>query len=89
MEKEGEPKKEPLKRPSHDALGAREGLDGKTYYTRVGAAFEHGDKGGFNIELEAYPVNPRIILRTHKERLRSARESPEQQNTKQEMERGD
>lgn len=89
MEKDGEQTKEPIKRPSHDALGAREGVDGKTYYTHVGVAFEHGDKGGFNIELDAYPVNPRIILRTYKERLRSAKEDQEQQNTKQEMERGD
>ena len=31
-------------------------------WTRVGAAWPHGSGTGFSIELEAYPVNGRLVL---------------------------
>lgn len=32
------------------------------YWTRIGSAWMHNHSEGFNIELEAFPVNGRIVL---------------------------
>lgn len=61
------------KKPSHRALHLREGNDGKTYSSRIGVAFEHRDQEGFNIMLDAVPVDGKITLRTLKERMEEAR----------------
>lgn len=63
----------PAKRPSHIAYSVREGSDGNAYFNRVGSAFAHKDGQGFNVELEATPVNGRVTLRTPKERLEEKR----------------
>lgn len=55
--------------PSHTAYTVREGKDEQSYFNRIGAAFEHKDRNGFNIQLSALPVDGRIMLRTHKARL--------------------
>lgn len=38
----------------------------ESFWTRIGSAFEHKDGKGFNLELEALPVNGRIVLREPK-----------------------
>jgi hypothetical protein len=41
---------------------------GKTaIWTKIGAAWPHADKPGFSIELDAYPVDGRIVLVEPKE----------------------
>lgn len=62
------------KKPSHLAYQVSEGQDGKSYFNRIGAAFEHRDQEGFNIRLDAVPVDGKITLRTLKERLEQARD---------------
>ena len=62
------------KGPSHVALGARKGNDGKDYYNRVGAAFAHKDGDGYNVELDSFPVDGRIILRKPKDRAQAMRD---------------
>jgi len=57
------------KRPTHDVLAAREGKNGRTYYYKIGAAFEHEDKEGFTGEVAANPTNGRFIMRPVKERI--------------------
>lgn len=49
--------------PSHHAFTVRESKDGKSFFNRVGSAFEHKDGQGFNITLEAVPVDGKITLR--------------------------
>lgn len=56
-------------RPSHVAYSVREASGGERYFNRVGAAFAHKDGQGFNLDLEAVPVNGRVVLRTPRERL--------------------
>lgn len=56
-------------RPSHIAYQVREGKDGDAFFNRVGAAFPHKDGEGYNIELDAVPVDGRVTLRTPKERV--------------------
>jgi len=51
----------------------RDGQGDKSYFNKVGAAFEHKDGQGFNIVLDAVPVDGRVTLRTPKERLQELR----------------
>jgi hypothetical protein len=51
------------KTPSHTAYQVRDREGGKGYWTRIGAAWAHGDGQGFNIQLESVPLDGRITLR--------------------------
>ncbi|HWW87222.1 MAG TPA: hypothetical protein VNZ26_26675 [Vicinamibacterales bacterium] len=68
-------------RPTHTAYSVRDyQKNGKTEsdWTRVGVAFAHRDGNGFDILLEAIPVNGRIALRKNKPKSEQAPEAPEQ-----------
>lgn len=71
---------QPTKGPSHVAYGVRETEKGDSYFNRVGAAFPHKDGEGFNINLDAFPTNGKIVLRTPKERLQEQREPDHHQS---------
>jgi hypothetical protein len=51
------------KSPSHVAyhIRNREGADG--IWTRIGSAWAHADGSGFNVQLDAMPLDGRITLR--------------------------
>ena len=50
--------------PTHIAYQVREGKEGeKSYWTRIGAAWQHKDGKGFNIQLHAAPFDGNIQLR--------------------------
>lgn len=51
------------KTPSHVAYQVRDGKEGKSYWTRIGTAWQHADGKGFSIQLEAMPLDGRITLR--------------------------
>lgn len=40
----------------YDVMTAREGKDGKTYWTKIGVMFPNRNGGGFSIAFEALPV---------------------------------
>jgi len=44
--------------------------DGKdrSYWTKVGGAWQHQDGDGFNISLTAVPLTGRLVIRTRKEK---------------------
>jgi len=65
------------KRPSHIAYHVREGQDGQSYFNKIGAAWEHKDGKGSNIQLDSVPVDGRITLRTPLERLEDTRDRPQ------------
>ncbi len=44
----------------------REGKD--DYWLNIGVCFAHDDKDGFNLLLQALPLDGKIVLRTYKER---------------------
>ena len=54
------------KAPTHIAYQVREGQQ-KGYWTRIGAAWAHKDRKGFNIQLDGIPLDGRISLRTASE----------------------
>ena len=53
--------------PTHRAYTVikREGKD--DYWLNVGVCFAHEDKDGFNLLLQALPLDGKIVLRTYKE----------------------
>jgi hypothetical protein len=50
------------KLPSHIAYRVQE-RGSKSYWTRIGSAWQHTDKNGFNVQLECIPLDGRITLR--------------------------
>jgi len=57
------------KRPTHTAYSVREykaNNERKSEWTRIGIAWAHRDGEGFDIVLEALPVNGRVALRKSK-----------------------
>lgn len=62
------------KGPSHIAYHVRDVGEDKSYFNRVGSAFEHKDGKGFNVILDALPVDGKLTLRTPKERLSDLKE---------------
>jgi len=54
------------KAPTHIAYQVREG-NPKSYWTRIGAAWPHADGKGFNIQVEAVPLDGKISLRVPSE----------------------
>lgn len=68
-----------IARPSHLAYSVREASDGRQFFNRVGAAFPHRDGQGFNLDLEAFPVGGRVVLRAPWERLDEMKNGKTQQ----------
>jgi len=56
------------KTPSHVAYQVRDRDGQQSYWTRIGAAWQHADGKGFNIQIEAVPLDGRITLRVANEK---------------------
>ena len=51
-------------RPSHRAYTVRDRGDNEDpFWTRIGAVFPHKDGKGFNLVLDALPVDGRVVVR--------------------------
>ncbi|HVX13828.1 MAG TPA: hypothetical protein VHC22_21780 [Pirellulales bacterium] len=55
------------KAPTHIAYQVRDGKD-KGFWTRIGAAWQHKDGKGFNIQLDCMPFDGSIALRVATEK---------------------
>ena len=55
------------RRPEHIAYNVQEGKDGKGYFQRVGAGWDHKDGKGIDVVLESTPVSGRITLREQRD----------------------
>ena len=55
----------------------REGKD--DYWLNIGLAFPHQDGKGFNVMLQAFPINPKLVLRevTNDEEQQPGRQEPQ------------
>jgi hypothetical protein len=49
--------------PSHIAYQVRDREGKKAIWTRIGSAWAHADGNGFNIQVEAVPLDGRMSLR--------------------------
>ena len=56
------------KTPSHIAYQVRDREGGKGFFTRIGAAWQHKDGQGFNVQLDCVPLDGRIVLRVASEK---------------------
>lgn len=54
--------------PSHIAYQVRDREGKKGIWTRIGSAWVHADGNGFNIQVDAVPLDGRISLRVFTER---------------------
>lgn len=55
------------KAPSHTAYHVRDREGGKGFWTRIGTAWPHRDGKGFNIQIDAIPLDGRVTLRVPSE----------------------
>ena len=51
------------KAPTHVAYTVRDLDNDRSFWTRIGSAWAHGDGNGFSIHLDALPLDGRITLR--------------------------
>ncbi len=51
------------KHPSHIAYQVRDGKDNESYWTRIGVAWATKDGKGYTIQLNAVPLDGKIVLR--------------------------
>lgn len=56
------------KSPTHFAFHVRNRKDGDAIWTRIGSAWQHADRKGFNIQIETVPLDGRISLRIPSEK---------------------
>jgi hypothetical protein len=54
--------------PTHIAYHIRDGKDGKSFWTAIGSAWAHADGKGFNVQIDAVPLDGRISLRIPSEK---------------------
>jgi hypothetical protein len=56
------------KSPSHVVYHVRDNPGGKSFWTRLGAAWAHADGQGFNVQIDCVPLDGRITIRAASER---------------------
>ena len=56
------------KAPTHVAYQVKNREGKKAIWTRIGSAWAHADGEGFNIQLDANPVDGKLTLRTRTEK---------------------
>lgn len=60
--------KKPGRPPAYIAYQVRDNeVKGEAFWTRIGVAFAHADRKGFNLVLDAIPLGGQIALRVPKE----------------------
>lgn len=60
--------KKPSRQPAYIAYQVRDSEEkGEAFWTRIGVAFAHADRKGFNLILDALPLTGQIALRLPKE----------------------
>lgn len=55
------------KKPSHRAFIVTKREDKEDFWTNVGIVYPHDDQEGFNVLLQALPIDGKLVLRTYKE----------------------
>lgn len=55
------------KKPTHEVFQVIEIGKDRSYWNRIGAAWEHEDNQGLSVTLQSLPLDGRIVLRTTKD----------------------
>ncbi len=66
------------KKPDYIAYNVQETKQGKPVFNRVGAAWQHKDGQGYEIQLDSMPVNGRVTLREMREKQMQSYQGQEQ-----------
>lgn len=77
-EKQENTQNESGKKPDYIAYNVKETKQGKPVFNRVGAAWQHKDGQGYEIQLESMPVNGRVTLRELREKQIQSYQGQEQ-----------
>lgn len=48
-------------KPTHEIFAVKDVTDGKTVWTKIGAAWPHKDAGGFSLKFDFYPADGQAI----------------------------
>jgi hypothetical protein len=56
------------RKPTHIVYHVRDGKNDDSYWTRIGAAWQHADGKGFNLQVEMYPLDGRLSVRVATEK---------------------
>ena len=70
-------------RPTHTVYVV-EGEGDSAFWTKVGAAWRHEDGEGFNIELDSFPKDGKVVVRSVQERIQEAKENARDDNRREE-----
>jgi hypothetical protein len=52
-----------IKKPTHNVYVTKAGADDKTFWSRIGGAWEHKDGNGLFIRLDTLPIDGQIVIR--------------------------
>lgn len=74
-------------RPDYIAYSVRDTRDGKGDWNKVGAAWEHRDGQGIDLQLDATPVDGRVTLRELREERMNSYECERQSDSERGSER--
>lgn len=77
-EKQENTQNEGGKKPDFIAYNVKETKQGKPVFNRVGAAWQHKDGQGYDIQLESMPVNGRVTLREMRDKQMQGYQGQEQ-----------
>lgn len=74
------------RKPDFQAYNVQTSRDGKGYWNRVGAAWQHKDGKGYEVQLESLPVDGRVTLREmRQEQMQGYQEQQKDPELKQEQ----
>ncbi|MCA9190014.1 MAG: hypothetical protein KDA99_30525 [Planctomycetales bacterium] len=51
------------KRPTHTAYQVRDNDGGRAFWIRIGSTWARNDGNGFNLQIDAVPLDGRVVLR--------------------------
>lgn len=76
------------RKPDFIAYNVQESKDGKGYFNRIGAAWQHRDGQGYDVQLESFPCDGRVTLRElREERMQAYEDERQAQGQEQGQER--
>jgi hypothetical protein len=74
---------QPGRKPNYIAYNVNYAQNGQSYSNRVGAAWNHKDGQGLDIQLESIPVDGRVTLRERRDEQMQAYDNQRQQQGQQ------
>jgi hypothetical protein len=48
-------------KPTHELFAVKDGKEGKSFWTKIGAAWPHKDGNGFSLKFDFYPADGQAI----------------------------